>query len=224
MAPKKRKNCSGTKGYNCGNSCISVKFICKKDGLSGKSVNIANNLKKLIDTAKNQTKSPSVLEKSPSGYNIKSKVGDNETKIIFTEYGDNKYSVDFTVNDSFDANSGDNATLGDKDKLKIATTILKQMKQGFNEMPDGTLFSAEAYYGDGKGKQREKLYQKFGFSKPDSVGQMYGLKENGKLRPITDDDYLDPNLFNEEEPDQEMVDLITSILFDDQEVSNEVEN
>ena len=47
----KKKNCSGTRGYNCGNSCISVKYACIKDGLSDNVVKIANKLGDLRDKA-----------------------------------------------------------------------------------------------------------------------------------------------------------------------------
>lgn len=49
---KRRKNCSGTKGYNCGQTCISVKYVCKRDGLSAQSVNIAERLKEAINKIK----------------------------------------------------------------------------------------------------------------------------------------------------------------------------
>lgn len=52
----KKKQCSGTKGYSCGRSCISVKKVCRKDGLAGQSVKILNNLVKEIDSNKQAPK------------------------------------------------------------------------------------------------------------------------------------------------------------------------
>jgi hypothetical protein len=42
--PKQKPQCSGTRGYGCGRSCISAKKICRKDGLSGQSVKLLNML------------------------------------------------------------------------------------------------------------------------------------------------------------------------------------
>ena len=66
---KKRKNCSGTKGYNCGSSCISVKKECRKDGLSGQSVSIATKMTEAIKQA------------SEKPYSIPDKFSTNLTKI-----------------------------------------------------------------------------------------------------------------------------------------------
>lgn len=40
----KRKNCNPKKSYNCGNSCITTRYVCRKDGLQGQSVEITNRL------------------------------------------------------------------------------------------------------------------------------------------------------------------------------------
>ena len=38
---KSKRNCK--KGYSCGRSCISVKFICRTDGLKGQAIKLADN-------------------------------------------------------------------------------------------------------------------------------------------------------------------------------------
>lgn len=51
MPKKKRKNCSGTKGYNCGQTCISRFYVCHKE-LSGQSIKIASRLSTVIKEIK----------------------------------------------------------------------------------------------------------------------------------------------------------------------------
>lgn len=49
------KKCSGTKGYACGRACISVKKICRRDGLTGQSVTLLNNFVAAIPSAATKT-------------------------------------------------------------------------------------------------------------------------------------------------------------------------
>lgn len=197
----KKRNCTGTKGYNCGQSCISVKYACIKDGLSGQSINIANRLTKTINDA-----STKLLKKAEDGYVITSEIGGNKTEIAFAELGKDKYGVYFFVNG--EANANDVGEIKETDKRKIAKTILSQMRQGFKEMPEGSKFTAEAYFGDGKGKKRQRLYQKFGFSEPDSGGEMYAIKEGGVIKPSNEESFE-----YSETDDLEMEQLVYDILF-----------
>ena len=48
--PLKRKNCSGTKGYNCGQTCISKSYECKIE-ISGQSISIITDLEALRKAA-----------------------------------------------------------------------------------------------------------------------------------------------------------------------------
>ena len=45
---KKKKNCKKATSYNCGNSCINERYVCRKEGLSGQSVDIANRLAAMV--------------------------------------------------------------------------------------------------------------------------------------------------------------------------------
>ncbi len=54
----KNKKCSGTRGYACGKSCISVKKMCRRDGLTGQSVLIMNNFEEQIIDRQNNKKLP----------------------------------------------------------------------------------------------------------------------------------------------------------------------
>lgn len=47
----KGKQCSGTKGYACGKSCISVKKVCRKEGLAGQSIKIMNKFEQQVKDA-----------------------------------------------------------------------------------------------------------------------------------------------------------------------------
>lgn len=47
----KPKKCSGTKGYACGKSCISIKKVCRKDSLTSQSVQIINNFEQQVKEA-----------------------------------------------------------------------------------------------------------------------------------------------------------------------------
>jgi hypothetical protein len=57
------KNCSGTRGYSCGKSCISVKKICRKDKLSGQSVKLLDRLSKRSEDLEFKQLSESETEK-----------------------------------------------------------------------------------------------------------------------------------------------------------------
>lgn len=52
----KRKNCNPKKSYNCGNSCITARYVCRKDGLQGQSVDITNRLTDAITSVSKESK------------------------------------------------------------------------------------------------------------------------------------------------------------------------
>ena len=48
----KSKKCGGITSYACGKSCISAKKECRKDGLTGQSIEIMNNyVEKIVEQA-----------------------------------------------------------------------------------------------------------------------------------------------------------------------------
>ena len=51
----KKKNCKKVTSYNCGNSCINERYVCRKVGLAGQSVDIANRLSAAIDKLQTST-------------------------------------------------------------------------------------------------------------------------------------------------------------------------
>lgn len=60
----KRKNCSGVKGFNCGQTCISRKYACRIE-LSGQSIQIASAITKTIQSISNLFPDPNSLGSLP---------------------------------------------------------------------------------------------------------------------------------------------------------------
>lgn len=72
----KRKNCNPAKSYNCGNSCISGGFVCRKDGLKGQAAGLANKVTELIqsiDTPRSPSKGSSQGGNNPNYDALKQK-------------------------------------------------------------------------------------------------------------------------------------------------------
>ena len=52
MSLGKKRNCSKATSYSCGNSCINMSKVCRKEGLQGQSISIAAKLKNTLKASK----------------------------------------------------------------------------------------------------------------------------------------------------------------------------
>lgn len=104
------------------------------------------------------------------------------------------YEMAFAVN--YEVDSTKSGRTDRKEAIKIARQAQRMFEAQVAEIPDGTLISNVPYVEDGKGDERAKIYQRFGFdylhesdrkaTKGANAGRMWGIKQDGKLRLLTD--------------------------------------
>lgn len=80
------------------------------------------------------------------------------------------------------------------ENARIAVGVLQTVKYHLSKVPDGSLVRAGAYQLDGFGAERERVYQRLGFSAPlrndvnsFKTGDMWARVQNGKLIPFVPD-------------------------------------
>ena len=66
------------------------------------------------------------------------------------------------------------------------------VKSEVAKMPDGTLLTNTPTKEDGLGEKRASLYERAGFGSPDkdSRGKMRSVVKNGKMTPISGEQYI----------------------------------
>lgn len=94
-------------------------------------------------------------------------------------------TTEFKVNDSL-TSSGN---LSRRERVAIIREVTRQYDKIIGSMENGTVLKVSASEGDSRENMRVKAYTGYGFSKPDYNGSMYGMVENGKIVPITEDKF-----------------------------------
>ncbi len=92
--------------------------------------------------------------------------------------------VSFSVGGTFDKAG----QLQGADAARAAVRVLKIMQYDAARRPDGFIYTTHAHRGDGFGKDRQRIYEKVGFSSPkeNALGaRQYAIVKNGKLEPYT---------------------------------------
>lgn len=78
-----------------------------------------------------------------------------------------------------------------KDGARVGREVMKTYQDVLKELPDGSIVSASAYDQDGNGEYRQRVYERAGLGTPDSPGGLqYGMVVSGKLRPLTNGEYV----------------------------------
>ena len=87
----------------------------------------------------------------------------------------------FKVNDTHDA-----GTVTDRRaQLEIASDVRKQYDAVIQSLPPGAIVKTSAYYRDGKGAGRQRLYERMGFSKATPGDDIFAVKnEDGTISPL----------------------------------------
>jgi hypothetical protein len=186
------KNCKPT-SRKCGNSCLSKARTpngCKEKKNSLKQ----ENHKKRQSSIEHQRK-----HSLPKGVSLK----EQSTRVRSVRYYDfkvGKRSVSFNVADSGEGTDSsvsfyiDKSSLrvepeSAKDNLLIALKIKRIMGFDVSTRPDGFRYKNNATVDDGMGKERARIYEKIGFSKPKGGRKgatQYAVVKNGKLSPASE--------------------------------------
>jgi hypothetical protein len=203
---KGKKNCS--KGLACGAGCISKTKKCKiKMGAGGGAyadhLSDPANLEKGAESSGSSPevekieeqplteKFPKISGENPDAYSKETQIGENKVKTLISE--DFFQTLDpppsfqvigIQINDGYDKSS----SIEGKDGLKLALASREHVREYVKAAPEGTVLSNTPYQGDGFGDQRAKLYEKAGFSPPNSDNEMYSIVSGGKNIPITLDE------------------------------------
>lgn len=226
-----KKNCTAGKSHFCqrpggAGSCISIKRNCRyqPDGngqqvanyVGQKMGDVAPVKKQAIDAGTVAPATGSDFKTIKKTFDLNDNMFPDQGSLMFSAQhisnvvaqetgGPNlekikmmTYSVSFKINDTYDAGS-----IGDpKEGVKAALKIRKEMQAVFKDLPDGTIVHNQPYAGDGKGKERAELYQRFGFGKPirqpDPLGLLdeesedqFGMVIGGKVYPLDQKGLLD---------------------------------
>ena len=203
------KKCSKTRGYSCGNSCISVKFVCRVDGLRGQSVSISDKMASMVKAVAEQKPKFKIergeFEPKRWGSQIESTIDGNK---ISSQIFNFENQVGFVVNgDTTDAGS---KNMTKEQKRKAASIIKEDVLKLIAAQPDGKYLTALIETSDGKGKARQRIYRRMGMGQPDRFGKMVGKVVDGKLQPVEPND---PNItFSEEEQEKTLEELILEVL------------
>jgi hypothetical protein len=107
------------------------------------------------------------------------------------------YDFSYTVNDTYSK-----IDLPPKDAARVGREVMTTYRDVLKDIPDGSIVSATAYDNDGNGNYRQRIYEKAGFgppADPDYGGTQYAMVVSGKLRPLTEDEYV--TLLNKALPD-----------------------
>ena len=204
---KGKKNCS--KGLAWGAGCISKTKKCKqKIGAGGGAyadhIGDPANLEKGAESnegaesAESGKKEQSLTEKFPKisseELDLFEKETDTGSNTVKTTIGSDFFQkldpppsiniIGIEVNGGYDKSKA----IEGKDGLKLALASREHVREYVKAAPEGTVLSNTPYQGDGFGDQRAKLYEKAGFSPPNSDNEMYSIVSGGKNIPITLDE------------------------------------
>jgi len=105
-----------------------------------------------------------------------------------------KGEIDILVDGSYGR-----VNISPKDGAKVALQALRMIKSEVAKMPDGTLLKGSPVTSDGLGEARASLYGRAGFG-PVAVSYMRSVVKNGKMTPITAEQYrylMDNGHFNQ---------------------------
>ncbi len=138
----------------------------------------AENNKAFLDRLQKNAPAGTKIEVEENLVVMKSKTKSGDT--ITTAFGPN-LGYGFKVNDTHDA-----GTVTDRRaQMEIASDVRKQYDAIIQSLPPGAIVKTSAYYRDGKGAGRQRIYERMGFSKATPGDDIFGVKnEDGTISPL----------------------------------------
>ena len=122
-------------------------------------------------------------ESSEGDREYRVEVGGKELKFRSDTEDAQRYDADGDISFSI-AKSLDKGGLQGSDAARAGVKVLKIMRYDASTRPNGYVYSTSAYGLDGNGKDRQRIYEKVGFSKPKKAGGVqYSIVRNGKMEP-----------------------------------------
>lgn len=95
-----------------------------------------------------------------------------------------KYGMAFTVDQTFEQRKG----LSREQGLGIAKATKAMYKDQLDALPDNVFIFAKPFKDDGLGAKREAIYKRWGFKKMPGEDEMWGMKDQGEFRKLSDDE------------------------------------
>jgi hypothetical protein len=138
----------------------------------------AENNKAFLDRLQKNAPKGTKIEAEENLIVMKSTTKSGDT--ITTAFGPN-LGYGFKVNDTHDA-----GTVTDrKAQMEIASDVRKQYDAIIQSLPPGAIVKTSAYYRDGKGAGRQRIYERMGFSKATPGDDIFAVKnEDGSISPM----------------------------------------
>lgn len=122
--------------------------------------------------------------------NVKATVDKENGELILSQrVGRNLIQTTFNQSEGFNYRVNgrfDTGTVKDrKEQLRVAMAVRAQYDALVRSLPEGTVIKTSPYDGDGGGAARQKAYEKIGFGKPNDAQEMFAMKKDGKMVPVT---------------------------------------
>ena len=150
-----------------------------------KSDNYLSDLRGVIRGEKGKNVESVQITGDKNSFTVASRILGNKLEVTVSPNG----STSFMVNGSYTVTKD----LSKREIFAITREVTRQYEEIMKNMKEGTVFAVNAAGGDGREGMRTKAYIRFGFSKPDEEGSMFGMVKGGKIVPISWEEYEDKN-------------------------------